>query len=36
MGIIFMNFRNSKSSDPHRLLLNFLDKSNLKRSDLTS
>ena len=28
-----MNFRNSKTSDPHRLLLNLLDKRNFKRSD---
>ena len=28
-----MNSRNSKTSDPHRLLLNFSDKINLKRSD---
>ena len=30
---IFMNFRNSKTSDPHRLLLNLSNKMNLKRSD---
>ena len=28
-----MNSENSKISDPHRLLLNLLDKLNLKRSD---
>ena len=28
-----MNSRNSKTSDPHRLLLNLSDKINLKRSD---
>ena len=30
---IFMNSKNSKTSDPHRLLLNLTDKINLKRSD---
>ena len=30
---MFMNSENSKSSDPHRLLLSLLDKINLKRSD---
>ena len=33
MDIIFMNSKNSKTSDPHRLLLNLSDKINLKRSD---
>ena len=33
MDTIFMNFENSKTSDPHRLLLNLTDKINLKRSD---
>ena len=33
MDTIFMNSGNSKSSDPHRLLLNLWDKVNLKRSD---
>ena len=33
MGTIFMNSKNSKTSDPHRLLLNLSDKINLKRSD---
>ena len=31
--IMFMNSENSKTSDPHKLLLNLLDKTNLKRSD---
>ena len=33
MDTIFMNSRSSKIPDPHRLLLNLLDKINLKRSD---
>ena len=33
MDTIFMNSRNSKTSDPHRLLLNLSDKRNLKISD---
>ena len=33
MGTIFMNSRNSKISDPHRQLLIFSDKMNLKRND---
>ena len=33
MDIIFMNSRNSKTSDTHRLLLNLSDKINLKRSE---
>ena len=33
MDTIFMNSGNSKTSDPHRLLLKLLDKINLKRSD---
>ena len=33
MDTIFMNSGNSKTSDPHRLLLNLLDKMNLKRND---
>ena len=33
MDTIFMNSKNSKTSDPHRLLLNHTDKINLKRSD---
>ena len=33
MDTIFMNSKNSKTSDPQRLLLNLVDKINLKRSD---
>ena len=33
MDTIFINSENSKTSDPHRLLLNLSDKINLKRSD---
>ena len=33
MNTIFMNSENSKTSNPHRLLLNLLVKINLKRSD---
>ena len=33
MGTIFMNSKNSGTSDPHRLLLNLADEINLKRSD---
>ena len=33
MDTIFTNSENSKTSDPHRLLLNLPDKINLKRSD---
>ena len=33
MNTIFMNSKNSKTSDPHRLLLNLTDKIILKRSD---
>ena len=33
MGTVFMNFKNSKTSDPHMLLLNLTDKINLKGSD---
>ena len=33
MGTIFMNHKNSKTFDPHRLLLNISDKINLKRSN---
>ena len=33
MNTIFMNSKNSKISDPHRLLLNLTDKISLKRSD---
>ena len=28
-----MNSKNSKTSDPHRLLLNFTDKKDLRRKD---
>ena len=28
-----MNYKNSKTSDPHRLLLNLIDKVKLKKSD---
>ena len=30
---MFMNSRNSKTSDPHRLLLNLSDQINLKRKE---
>ena len=33
MYTIFMNSKNIKLSEPHRLLLNLSDKINLKRSD---
>ena len=33
MDTIFMNSEKSKTSDPHRLLLNLSDKINLKKSD---
>ena len=33
MDVIFMNSKNSKTVDPHRLLLNLSDKINLKKSD---
>ena len=33
MNTIFMNSDNSKTSNPHRLLLNRSDKRNLKRKD---
>ena len=33
MNAIFMNFKNSKTSDPHRLLLDLTDKTNLRRKD---
>ena len=33
MDLIFMNSKNSKTFDSHRLLLNLSDKINLKRSD---
>ena len=33
MDTIFMNSENSKTSEPHRLLLNLENKINLKESD---
>ena len=33
MDTTFMNSQNSKTTDPHRLLLNLADKIKLKRSD---
>ena len=33
MDTTFMNSKNSKTSDPHGLLLNLTDKTNLKRSN---
>ena len=33
MDTIFLNSENSKTSDPHRLLLNLSNKINLKRSN---
>ena len=33
MNTIFMDSKNSKTSDPDRVLLNFTDKINLKGSD---
>ena len=33
MDTIFINSKNSQTSDPHRLLLNLRDKIDLKRSD---
>ena len=33
VSTIFMNFKNSKTSDPHRLLLNLTDKIDLRRQD---
>ena len=33
MNIIFMNPKNSKTSDPQRLLLNLIDKIDLSRKD---
>ena len=33
MDTIFMNFKNSKTSDPHRRLFNLTDKIDLRRSD---
>ena len=31
--MVFMNSKSSKTSDPHRLLINLRDKIDLKRSD---
>ena len=33
MDTVFMNFENSKTSDPYRLLLNLRDKIDLRRKD---
>ena len=33
MNTIFINSKNSKTSDPHRLLLNLIDKIELRRKD---
>ena len=33
MNTIFMNSKSSKTSDPHRLLLNLGDKIDLRRKD---
>ena len=33
MDTIFINSKNSKTSDPNRLFLNVLEKLNLRRSD---
>ena len=33
MDIVFMNPGNSKTSDPHRVLLNLSDKVSLKRTN---
>ena len=33
MDTIFVNSENSKTSEPYRLLLNLLDKIDLKRND---
>ena len=33
MGAIFMNSKNSKTFDPHRLLLILTDKVDLRRKD---
>ena len=33
MDIVFMNSGNSKTSDPHRVLLNLSDKVSLKRTN---
>ena len=33
MNTVFMNYKNSKTSDPHRLFPNLTDKISLNRSD---
>ena len=33
MDTIFMDFKNSETADPYKLLINFKDKKNFKRSD---
>ena len=33
MGAIFMHSQNSKTSNPYRLILNFTDKINVKRTN---
>ena len=33
MATIFMNSKNSETSDPHRLLLHLANRMNLKKSD---
>ena len=33
MDTLFMNSQNSETSDSHRVLLNFSDKTTLKKSD---
>ena len=33
MNTVFMNSESSKTSDPHRLLLNYTDKIDLRRKD---
>ena len=33
MDTLFMHTKNSKTSDPHRLILNLKDKINLSRND---
>ena len=32
MDTLFVNFKNSETTDPHRLSLNLTDKINLKRN----
>ena len=33
MDVMFMNSKNNKTSDPHKLLLNLSDKIDFKKSD---